>query len=81
MSAPITISDTPTAACQVNGSRSHSVASTIVNGRLSLSIGATHDAGAIWSARKYASHDTPVASPDSVRNSRLRPDSVGTARC
>ena len=39
------------------------------------------DAGAACSARKYASHDTPVASPDKVRNRTERLDNVSSARC
>ena len=53
----------------------------MVNGRLSLSIGATQVAGAICNARKYASHDTPVASPDNARNMSVRREIVGMARC
>lgn len=51
-SAPTVMRATPVAARQPTGSPSQSIASRIVSGRLSLSIGATREAGAICSARK-----------------------------
>src|SRR6186997_1371535 len=77
----MTINATPVHACQVNGSRNQTAASITVNARLNLSIGATHDAGAICSARKYASHDMAVATPDSARKTSDRRDKAGRARC
>ena len=50
--APAVIKATPAATFQLIGSLSSTPASRIVSGRLSLSIGATSDAGAICSARK-----------------------------
>ena len=49
---PAVIIATPSSTCQFMGSCSHTAASTMVSGRLSLSMGATHDAGAACSARK-----------------------------
>ena len=50
-SAPIVIRATPPISRQDIGSRSHTAAIMIVSGRLSLSIGATRDAGPSCSAR------------------------------
>jgi len=66
------MSATPAAMRKVIVSCRTSAASTIVNGRLSLSTGATRDAGPSYSARKYASHEHPVASPDKTRKSNAR---------
>ena len=60
------MSATPIPNRQPTVSPSNSAASTTVSGRLSLSIGATREAGASCSARKYASHETPVATPDAL---------------
>ena len=62
-SAPATMSAAPTTSCHVSDSPSTSADSAIVRARLSLSIGATRDAGASCSARTYASHDNPVPRP------------------
>ena len=51
-SAPAVIKATPTAVRAPIGSPRNNPASTIVIGRLNLSIGATRDAGPSWSARK-----------------------------
>ena len=77
----MTINVTPAPSRQVMGSRNQSAARMIVNGRLSLSIGATHETGAISSARKYASQEIPVASPESPKNRSVRREMSGIARC
>jgi hypothetical protein len=66
-SAPMVINEAPTPTRQPTGSLSHIAASRIVNGKLSLSMGATRDAGPSCSARKYASQETPVARPERTR--------------
>ena len=48
----------------------------MTNATLSLSIGATRDAGPSCSARKEQSHERPVANPESVRNSQVRGDGM-----
>ena len=71
--APATIRPIPMPRRSEMGSPRVSHASATVIGRLSLSMGATLDAGASCSALKYASQDRPGATPDSKRNARARP--------
>jgi hypothetical protein len=47
--------------------------------RLSLSTGATRDAGPSCSARKYASYEMPVAMPDSTKKRSERPETLPSA--
>src|SRR5262249_54984563 len=70
----------PSVSFHDSGSPSTSAARPIVIARLSLSIGATREAGASCSARKYASHDRPVAMPESVRKNRGLARRAGSAR-
>src|SRR3954471_5766199 len=62
--APIVISVTPRPRRQPIDSPKKIAARVTVSGRLILSIGLTLDAGPICSAQKYASHETPVATPE-----------------
>jgi hypothetical protein len=53
----------------------------MVSARLSLSIGATREAGASWRARKYAIQESPVPMPDNVKNNNGRPRTLASCCC
>lgn len=46
---------------------------------LSLSTGATREASPSWIARKWHNHESPVASPESVRKIQVRGDSPASS--
>src|SRR5690242_19766231 len=79
--APAIMSAVPAATLQEMCSPSTNAARRMVNARLTLSMGATDDAGAICRALKYASHEIPVAIPDSARNSNDLDFMDDNARC
>src|SRR5215471_1880542 len=79
--APTAINVTPTPSFQPTDSPRNAAARTTVSGRLSLSIGLTRDAGPSCNARKYASHETPVATPESTRKTTDRREMPANARC
>jgi len=66
--APVTIRTPPIRLTQVSGSPKNSAAYKITKATLSLSIGATREAGPTCKAWKSQSQDKPVAKPENIKN-------------